>query len=152
MRRLNHLQDVCQVPPMPLRYPFMSRDEVVRLSGGGFDVEPHGDTHCSLRAETPARVMREVQDAAAFTRSVTQREPCCFAWPYGHVPATRSLAESALASAGLSAAVVVTTGLNDHRADLLALRRWDIHGGYSLDALQARLSGFSALLRPEDPT
>ena len=147
--RLQQLQELCQVPEMPMRYPFLSLDQARRLASLGFDLEPHGDTHCSLRAEPEARVIKEIQSSAAFIRSLNGREPCCLAWPYGHTPATCALTERALGAAGIPAAVSVLTGFNDASVDRFALRRLDMHGGYTINAMQARLSGFSSLLRAE---
>lgn len=148
--RMAGLQEVTQTTNQPLRYPFMSRDEVSRLAGLGFQVEPHGDTHCSMLAEGTTRVQEEVEKSAAFIGEVTGRPARCLAWPYGHQPATHALAESALQRAGLTAAVSVATGFNDGQADRVALRRWDMHGGYSVAAMQARLSGFTSWIKPED--
>lgn len=148
-RRLAQLQESVQVAPPALRYPFMSGAQVRRLVEQGFEVEPHGDTHCSLLAEGQHRVRDEVQRSAHYLRDLTGREPYCLAWPYGHVPATRALAEEALAAGGLQAGLGVKTGWNDERADRVALRRWDLHGGYSVEAVQARLSGFTSWFRPE---
>lgn len=148
--RLAHFQQALQVAPAELRYPFMTREEVQRLAGLGFDVQPHGDTHCSLRAEGAERVRQEVQASVAFITAITQRPPNCLAWPYGHMPATRTLAETALKQAGLAAAVSVATGFNGSATDPLALYRWDVHGGYTVAALEARLSGLTRWLRPSD--
>ena len=146
-RRMADLYAATQTTERPIRYPFLSRDQVRQLVQLGFDVEPHGDTHCSLRGEGAERVKQEVGRSAAFTRELTGRAPCCLAWPYGHVPATRELAEAALSEGGVAAAVSTVTGCNDAGADRLALRRWDLHGGYSVAAVQARLSGFTCWWR-----
>ncbi len=149
-QRLKALCEAAQTTWPGLRYPFMTRDEVIRLSRMGFDVEAHGSTHASLRAESDDRVRREVQESVAFVQSLDGRRPCCLAWPYGHKPVSRTLAECVLAEAGLLAAVSVIPGFNDGGADLTALKRWDLHGGYSVAAVHARLSGFVSLLRPAD--
>ena len=149
-RRMRNLSEICQVAEPPLRYTFLSREEVGQLAGQGFELGPHGDTHCSLRAETAARVAHEIATSTAFIRSVTGREPKCLAWPYGHLPATRMLPEQSLVRAGLAAAVSVATGFNNLKVDPVALRRWDLHGGYSVAAVQARLSGFSSWGRPDE--
>ena len=147
--RLHQLQELCQVPEMPMRYPFLNVEQARRLAGLGFDLEPHGDTHCSLRAESEAKVATEVSASVAFIRSLTGRDPQCLAWPYGHHPATRALMERVLGLSGVPSAVSVATGFNEPDADRFALYRWDVHGGYSLNALQARLSGFSSKFRTE---
>lgn len=146
-RRLAEVYAATATPERPLRYPFMNRGEAQQLARLGFDLEPHGDSHCSMRGESAERVKHEVRRSAAFTRELTGRAPCCLAWPHGHIPATRALAESALAEGGVSAAVSTATGYNDAGADRLALRRWDLHGGYSVAAVQARLSGFTCWWR-----
>lgn len=146
-RRMAEVYAATQGAERPLRYPFMDRDQAGKLARLGFDLEPHGDTHCSLRGESAERVMHEVRSSAAFTRELTGRAPCCLAWPYGHIPATRKLAESALAEGSVAAAVSTATGWNDAGADRVALRRWDLHGGYTEAAVQARISGFTHWLR-----
>lgn len=146
-RRLTDLYAATQIAERPLRYPFMNRDQAQQLARLGFDVEPHGDTHCSMRGESAERVKHEVRRSAEFTRELTGRAPCCLAWPYGHLPVTRDLAEAALTAGGVAAAVSTVTGCNGAEADRLALRRWDLHGGYSVAAVQARLSGFTCWWR-----
>lgn len=150
-QRMSELSRATQMDWPELRYPFMTRDEVVRLHQLGFEVEAHGDTHASLRAEGAERVKQEVRASVDFVREVTGRSPCCLAWPYGHMPATASLAAAALTDSGLDAAVSVVAGFNDDRSDLTALKRWDLHGGYSVAAAHAHLSGFTSLLKPGGP-
>lgn len=126
-----------------LYYPFMNRDQVKKLFGMGFDVQPHGDAHVSFCGESLERLKPEVEASAGFVRSITGRAPWGFAYPYGHLPSSREPVETVLQDAGIVAAVSTTEGNNDAVADRWALRRWDLHGGYTVPAMSARVAGLT---------
>ena len=120
-------------------YPFMSRSECRQLVDLGFDVQCHGDTHASFAAESSNRVKSEIRKAADFVRSLGVT-PWGMAYPYGHEPIDRESARIEMASNGVIAAVTTREGSNGKDADLLALRRWDLHGGYSALGALVRVS------------
>lgn len=124
-------------------YPFMNRDEVKKLFGMGFDVQPHGDAHLSFRSESAERLTAEIQTSTAFVRELTGRTPWGFAYPYGHLPSAREPVEAALRDCGIVAAVTTREGNNPPTADRWALRRWDLHGGYSVSAVSVRVAGLT---------
>lgn len=136
--------------PANLYYPFMNRDEVAQLAGLGFDVQPHGDEHLSFRGETADRLKTEIESSAKFVREVTGRAPWGFAYPYGHLPALREPVEAILQQCGLQAALSTIEGNNDAGADRWALRRWDLHGGYSVPAVSVRVAGLRRRFARED--
>lgn len=129
----------------PLYYPFMTCDEVMRLAGLGFDVQPHGDLHLSFKGESPEQLEPEIRKSVDFVRALTGRSPWGFAYPYGHLPAARASTEAVFAGQGIMAAFGTREGNNRAEADRWALRRWDLHGGYSPAAACARVAGVTRL-------
>lgn len=127
-------------------YPFMRKEDVAELAGQGFDVQPHGDAHISFRGESIETLGADIERSVTFVRSVTGRAPWGFAYPYGHMPADRAATESIMAEFGLRVALSTVEGNNAADADRWALRRWDLHGGYSVSAASVRVSGVRALI------
>lgn len=123
----------------PLPYPFLSAAQCRQLLDQGFDVQGHGGTHASFSGESAGRVEEEIRASAAFVRSLG-REPWALAYPYGHVPADMAAAHRAMTANGFKAAFTTQTGSNGPAVDIWQLRRWDVHGGYSAQALLARVS------------
>ncbi len=146
--RMRALREAAGADAWPsLRYPFLARAQLRSLADQGFGVGPHGSTHASLGAEAPEVAVREVADSTDWVASVCGRACPVLAWPYGHDPHARELVQPALAEAGLLAAVGTQTGGNGSAADLFSLRRYDLHGGYSPAAAEARVAGTFAALR-----
>lgn len=129
------------VPPCDA-YPLMRPEEVARLAALGFDVQPHGDGHLSFWGESPDRLAQEVRDSTAFVRRLTGRTPWGYAYPYGHAPRPLTAADSLLKPAGLSAGLTTQEGWNTPQEHRWALRRWDLHGGYTPAAASLRVAGW----------
>ncbi len=130
-------------PPAPC-YPFMRESDLRRLVEWGFDVQPHGDLHLSFLAETASRLAEEVAESAAFIRRATGRAPWGYAYPYGHEPSDPAVADRLFADHGLRVAVGTREGCNGPGAPRWALRRWDLHGGYTPAAASLRVAGGAA--------
>ncbi|HMP72846.1 MAG TPA: polysaccharide deacetylase family protein [Kiritimatiellia bacterium] len=123
----------------PCFYPFMSREQCQELMTMGFEVQGHGKTHASLAAESGERVAEEILASGAFVRSLGG-QPWGIAYPYGHAPARSDVVAKAMKAAGFVAGCTTEEGMNDRSADLMRLRRWDLHGGYSPLGALARVS------------
>lgn len=138
-RRESVLSDLGVVRGASKAYPFMTRDECRQLIAMGFDVQPHGDTHVSLGAESNDRVAQEIRASVAFVRDVGGK-PWGLAYPYGHRPSNLAAAVEVMRSEGLLAGLTTETGVNSRRVNPWLLRRFDLHGGYDPLAAVARVS------------
>lgn len=133
----------------PIFYPFMNREEVKQLSQMGFDIQPHGDAHLSFRGESFDRIQQDIEGSVRFVREVTGHDPWGFAYPYGHLPVPLEPVQSLFERYGILAAVSTREGNNDAQANRWALNRWDLHGGYSVPAVSARVAGIRRSRRDE---
>lgn len=125
--------------PEATAYPFMTRVECRKLLTMGFDVQAHGDTHASFAGETPERVNDEIRRSVQLVREIGHA-PWAMAYPYGHEPHDPAAARKTMIDCGLVAAVTTCEGGNGRASDLYALRRHDLHGGYTPLAAVFKLS------------
>ena len=122
-----------------LRYPFLDRQQCRELLKRGFDVQCHSHNHISFAGETTERILQDIALSADFIRSVGHT-PWSWAYPYGHEPKDVLNVRKGLQDQGILTAVTTRVLCNGRNADLFALGRYDLHGGYSPEAALARIS------------
>lgn len=124
----------------PVR-PMMTWEHVRALVAAGHEIGLHTVSHPSLGHETPARIEREIYDAAARIRKECGVEPVLFAYPYGG-PANRSGASRHLLNkAGIAGAVTTDERWVGPDDDPLELPRINVGGGMDRLVFRARMAG-----------
>lgn len=122
----------------------LTPDELRQLAAlPGIDVGAHSVSHPHLDAIDATEVEREVVQSRAALEEMLGDKVQTFAYPHG---AYDSVARGAVESAGFVAAAAVKNALSHADDDPLAISRWSIETGVSLDAVKRVIDGDGAPL------
>lgn len=125
-------------------YASLTWDEVVEMQSSGLiTIGSHTVTHPILPKCSVAEVEHELTLSKTLIEKILGRACGLFCYPNGDFDAgTRA----AVGTAGYAGAASSMRGLNDNRADLLALKRFGVPNRFSLVEFAARVSGGLLLL------
>jgi len=102
---------------------FLSRDQVREMSQNGIAFGSHTLTHVSLTKLTRQEVQYQLEHSKARLETQIDKPVTGFAYPYGTFRDFNPEIKQLVAAAGYSWAVALISGVNNHKADLFALRR-----------------------------
>ena len=111
----------------------MNEAELKELSRLGMEVGAHSHHHIRLKGIEEAALRFEVRECKKILESITGKEVCSFAYPFGSVPKNY---RAILAAAGYSYANSIYTPFEND----LALRRFIYHDGDTVETLKQKLS------------
>jgi peptidoglycan/xylan/chitin deacetylase (PgdA/CDA1 family) len=107
----------------------------------------HTHTHCILENETRERRRKEIESSIDKVAQWTGRPTRLFSYPNGQREDFGQFDKQALRAKGVQAAVSGIRGANNHRSDLLELRRYPVGMYHYAVAFSAEVTGFrSAVL------
>jgi len=140
---------VAFVEPAPLRLTahglsqtdFLSWEQIQEMLEDNISFASHTLSHSSLTALTVKEAQYELESSKAVIETKTNRPVKGFAYPYGTVRDFNPLVKDLVAAAGYEWAVTGLSGLNDHRADLFALRRTKIERDDSMYIFKKAVRG-----------
>jgi peptidoglycan/xylan/chitin deacetylase (PgdA/CDA1 family) len=105
---------------------FLSWDQVREMKGKGINFASHTCNHVSLAQLSPQQIQYELVESKSRLEKELDERVTGFAYPYGTVRDVDRSIEEAVAAAGYGWAVTGTSGVNNGRSDLFALRRTKI--------------------------
>lgn len=119
--------------------------------GGLVEFGAHSVHHEILSRLTPEEMATEVRTSCAALRRYLGIEKVMFAYPNGRQEDFNAQVKDELQGAGACCSVSTVSGLNDHAADLFALKRVGVGADMTIESFKLKTSGFvdwmKALLR-----
>jgi peptidoglycan/xylan/chitin deacetylase (PgdA/CDA1 family) len=143
-QRLAEVESVCGHPPAdsrdPMRYEFLTWDEVRLMAQEGVEFGSHTVTHPILSTLEASEAERELRDSKRTIEAELQRECWSFAYPNGSRADYGDREKRVLASLGYRCALTLEGGLS-RTADPFAIDRVNISREFEPPLFNATLTG-----------
>jgi peptidoglycan/xylan/chitin deacetylase (PgdA/CDA1 family) len=120
---------------------FLSWDQVKEMKANGIAFGSHTVNHISLAKLSPQRIRQELEESKARLEDEINEHVTGFAYPYGTVRDVNRQLEEAVAATGYKWAVTGTSGVNNARSDLFALRRTKVERDDGMYVFEKALHG-----------
>jgi peptidoglycan/xylan/chitin deacetylase (PgdA/CDA1 family) len=117
-------------------YPLMSRTQAVELARAGVGIGSHSRTHADLPALDSKTLRDEIYGSRAQLEDLLGQKTDCFAYPYGRL---NDVVRDTVAEAGYTCAFSTRSGFNRAGGDPLLIRRIDVFGTDTANALLRKL-------------